>query len=189
MADFESNKRRSNKAVYYFCINMVFCAMFAIAFFTLSRNDCWTVRDSEYPVDPHVNPDAVNTTAWFNLTIFLGFLSYGLASLSSVGYFMSPGKLQRYLATTEKTSRYVTYAVFTAVHVMRLSHTGAVCSGDYLTAEDKEDPIVRSYYMIRTGDFLMFYIYAGWIVFPLILILAVCLMGNSIAALAFDSPK
>ena len=85
-------------------------------------------------------------------------------------------------------SRYVIYAVFICVHVMRYSHTGSVCSGDYLPAEDRSDSIVQNY-NIATGDFFTSYIVAGWVAMPALLIAMLCLKGDSWAALALDAPK
>ena len=88
----------------------------------------------------------------------------------------------------EKCARWVVYCTFIAVHVMRLSHTGSVCSGDYLPAEDRDDVIVKNY-NIATGNFFNFYILFGWIAVPAMLITMVCIKGDKWAALALDAPK
>ena len=85
-------------------------------------------------------------------------------------------------------ARILTYVVFIAVHVMRLSHTGSVCSGDYLPPDYRSDHDVSNY-MINTGRFFMLYIILGWVVVPTLLIVMVCLKGDKWAALALDAPK
>ena len=71
---------------------------------------------------------------------------------------------------------------------MRFSHTGSVCSGDYLPAADRSDSIVQNY-NIATGEFFISYIVAGWVAMPALLIVMLCLKGDSWAALALDAPK
>ena len=88
----------------------------------------------------------------------------------------------------EKLSRLLAYCVFIAVHIMRLSHTGAVCSGDYLPEEHRDDSIVSNY-MIATGNFFTTYLILGWTVLPALLILLVCVKGDKWAAIALDAPK
>ena len=72
---------------------------------------------------------------------------------------------------------------------MRLSHTGSVCSGDFLPAEEFSNDEVRKNYMINTGRFFVMYIILGWTVVPILLIVMVCLRGDKWAALALDAPK
>ena len=127
-------------------------------------------------------------TSWFNATLLLGFIFYAAAATSSLGYLTLSPTLQAISGATEKLARALTYAVFIAVHVMRLSHTGAVCSGDYLPAEARSDEVVQNY-MINTGRFFMMYIILGWTVVPLLLIIMVCIKGDKWAALALDAPK
>ena len=122
------------------------------------------------------------------MTCLLGFFFYGLGTVSSLGYMTKQGRLQSFLNFTEKISRFATLAVFIAVHVMRLSHTGKVCSGDYLPADDRSDDIVQSY-MIKTGKFFWMYIILGWIAVPSLLIIMVCIKGDKWASLALDTPK
>ena len=78
--------------------------------------------------------------------------------------------------------------VFVAVHVMRLSHTGSVCSGDYLPMDARSDEVVK-HYLISTGKFFMTYIIVGWIAVPILLLIMVCVKGDKWAALALDAPK
>ena len=184
---FSQNKRRTGKGLTYFVINASFAAAFGLALFTLSRNECFTTKDSKTPVAPDT-PGANDVTAWFNATCLLGFSFYGIAAVSSLGYLTLSPFLQSISGFTEKFSRLLTYLVFIAVHVMRLSHTGAVCSGDYLPADARSDAVVQNY-MINTGRFFMMYIILGWIVVPVLLIVMVCLKGDKWAALALDSPK
>ena len=185
---FVQNKRRTGKGVTYFVINASFASAFAIALFSLGRNDCYTVKSSQTPVDPATNPEANNVTAWFNATILLGFSFYAAAAVSSLGYLTLSPTLQAFSGATEKLARVLTYLVFIAVHVMRLSHTGSVCSGDYLPADARSDDVVQNY-MINTGRFFMMYIILGWCVVPILLIVMVCLKGDKWAALALDAPK
>ena len=164
-----------------------FAVFFGLALATLGKKSCYTVKGSNVPVDPEIVPDANNTTEWFNLTILLGFLFYTSAALSSLGYLMKHGFLNTCSIYTEKLSRAMTYAIFIAVHVMRLSHTGRVCSGDFLSDTASDEDVDD--YMIATGHFFMMYIILGWIVVPALLIIVVCFKGESWAALALDTPK
>ena len=184
---FTVNKRRTGKGVTYFVINAVFASAFGIALFTLGRNECYTTKDSNTPV-ASTTENANNVTAWFNYTCLLGFVFYGLAATASCGYLTLSPFIQSISGLTEKISRMLTYLVFIAVHVMRLSHTGSVCSGDYLPADARSDEIVDNY-MIATGRFFMMYIIAGWVVVPVLLIIMVCIKGDKWAALALDAPK
>ena len=185
---FSQTKRRTGKGLTYFVINASFAAAFGLALFTLGRNECYTIKGSNTPVDPVVYPNSNNVTAWFNWTCLLGFIFYGAAAVSSLGYLTLSPLLQAFSGATERIARMLTYLVFIAVHVMRLSHTGSVCSGDYLPADSKSDSIVEGY-MINTGKFFMSYIILGWSVVPILLIIMVCLKGDKWAALALDAPK
>ena len=184
---FSQNKRRFGKGLSYCLINTGFTIFFGLALFTLGAKECYTVKGSDVPVTLEMEPDANNTTAWFNFTIMLGFIFYCTAAVSSLGYLTKHGPLNTISTYTEKLSRMLTYTIFIAVHVMRLSHTGKVCSGDYLP-DDVTDEDVQGY-MIATGNFFMTYIVLGWIVVPTMLIVMVCIKGNKWAALALDAPK
>ena len=184
---FSQNKRKAGKGVTYCVINTGFAVMFGMALFTLGKGECYTVRDSNTPVDIAVVPDANDVSSWFNFTIFLGFLFYAIAAVASLGYLTRPGFINSIATLLEKTARILAYFVFIAVHVMRLSHTGRVCSGDYLP-EGASDQEVQGY-MIATGNFFMTYIILGWIMVPALLIIMVCIKGDQWAALALDAPK
>ena len=185
---FEKNKRQVGKAFTYCSINTFFTVIFGMALFTLSRNQCYTIRTSEVPVDINLNPDANNVTLWFNMTCLLGFFCYGLGAVCSLGYLTNLGFLRSMSVFMEKSMRYVTYSVFVCVHVMRMSHTGKVCSGDYLPEDARSDEVVQNY-MIATGRFFWLYIILGWILVPGLLILMVCIKGDKWASLALDTPK
>ena len=184
---FSKTKRRTGKGMTYFIINSTFATAFGIALFTLSRNECFTTKGSNTPVDP-LTPGANNVTEWFNMTCLLGFVFYGMAAVASLGYLTLSPFIQSISGFTERLSRLLTYVVFIAVHVMRFSHTGSVCSGDFLPSEARSDSAVENY-MINTGRFFMMYIYVGWIVVPVLLIVMVCIKGDKWAALALDAPK
>ena len=118
----------------------------------------------------------------------LGFVLYCAGAAASLGYLAKSAFIQRFASALEKVSRLCAYTVFIAVHVMRFSHTGAVCSGDYLPSEARDDEVVKGY-MIPTGQFFLTYIIIGWIAVPTLLILTVCIKGDKWAALALDAPK
>ena len=128
-------------------------------------------------------------TAWFNFTCTLGFIFYATAALSSLGYLTKQGPLNTISSYTEKITRYLAYLIFIAVHCMRLSHTGKVASGDYLSEEELTDDHITDQYLIKTGGFFMTYIVLGWIMVPIMLITMVCIKGEKWAALALDAPK
>ena len=133
-------------------------------------------------------PNAINVAWWFNLTIFLGLTFYAIGVFSSLGHLMTRGPVQTVALALEKVSRYSAYLIFIAVHVMRLSHTGSVCSGDYLPDDARSDAVVQNY-LIATGKFFMTYIIMGWIAVPTLLLIMVCVKGDKWAALALDAPK
>ena len=120
---FDQNKRRFGKAMTFCSINSGFAIAFMIAFAGLGKNECYAAHDSTYPVTPDTE-DAINVTLWFNMTIFLGLVFYTAGALSSLGHLAKHGPFQRVSLMIEKVSRYTTYAVFIAVHVMRLCHSG-----------------------------------------------------------------
>ena len=186
---FVQNKRRFGKGLSYCAINGAFTAMFGIAVFTLSSNECYTIKGSDKAVSIEEYPNANDVTAWFNFTCLLGFIFYATAALSSLGYLTKQGPLNTLSSYTEKISRMMSYIIFIAVHVMRLSHTGKVASGDYLTEEELSDDSIREGYLIRTGSFFLTYILLGWVMVPLMLITMVCIKGEKWAALALDAPK
>mmetsp|Transcript_34959 Transcript_34959/g.45998 ORF Transcript_34959/g.45998 Transcript_34959/m.45998 type:complete len:189 (+) Transcript_34959:30-596(+) len=188
MADaFTQNKRRGGKGVSYCIINTIFAVFFGLALFTLGKGSCYTTRNSNTPVDVAVVPEANDVKAWFNFTILLGFIFYSVAAVASLGYLMKAGFINTFSGYLEKLARMLTYFVFIAVHVMRLSHTGKVCSGDYLPSGASDEDVEG--YMIATGSFFMTYIIIGWIMVPAMLIIMVCLKGEAWAALALDAPK
>ena len=184
---FVQNKRRTGKGLTYFIINASFAAAFGCCEFLVTRNECYTIKGSNTPVTAET-PGANDVTMWFDITLLLGFCFYGAAAVSSLGYLTLSPTLQAFSGATEKLSRVMTYIVFIAVHVMRLSHTGKVCAGDYLPMDARSDEVVQNY-MINTGKFFMMYIILGWCVVPALLIIMVCLKGDKWAALALDAPK
>ena len=183
---FKQDKRFYGKGLSYFIINGGFAIFFLLALLGLGHNDCHAVRGSNSPVDPALYPDSTDVKTWFNSTILLGFVFYTLAAISSLGYIMRAGLLSTISAYTEKVARLLTYAVFICVHIMRLSHVGKVCSGDYVHEDaDSEGKT----YMMATGNFFMTYIFLGWTVVPIMLIVMICIKGDQWAALALDAPK
>ena len=79
--------------------------------------------------------------------------------------------------------------MFITLHVTRMSHTGAVCSGDYLTEAEKNNS--PSGYLMGTGAFLKYFIIIAWLVYPAMLITTLVVFGpkGKIPALILDSPK
>ena len=188
MSSFNRTKSMGGKGFAYCMINSVFAFLFGLAYFTLSKKDCYTIKGSETPVDINFHPDATDVKAWYNATLFLGFIFYCAAAVSSLGYAAKGGAILKFASALEKISRMLSYSVFIIAHVMRLSHAGSVCSGDYLPSEVKSDPNLTGY-MIPTGRFFTFYIMLGWVFVPTILVVLVCMKGDKWAAVALDAPK
>ena len=188
MSDFSRSKRMVGKGLGYCVINSTFASLFAIATFTLSRQDCYTIKGSNTPVDLATHPDATHVKSFFNAACLLGFVFYVAAAVSSLGYLAKGGPILQMASLLEKVSRLLSYTVFIAAHIMRFSHAGSVCSGDYLTADARADPNLTGY-MIPTGRFFMFYIILGWCLVPAMLIILVCIKGDKWAAIALDAPK
>ena len=173
---FLQQKSRGGKGYTYCVIYSAFAVLFGLAMLTLGGRECYTVKGSNTPVDPSVVPDAIDVNGWFNGTITMGFLFYAAAAVASLGYVNKNPVIQAMAGTIEKTARLLTYFVFITVHVMRFSHTGRVCSGDYLPDNATDEEVQQ--YMIATGSFFMTYILLGWIMIPLLLIIMVCIKGD-----------
>ena len=140
--DFSQNKRKVGKGLSFAIIYATFSVFFGLAYFTLGSNQCYTIKTSDVPVSIVVHPNANDTTAWFTFTLGCGFWSYAFAAGASLGYLSVNATIQKYCEMVEKLCRWIVYGTFIAVHVMRLSHTGSVCAGDYLPSEDRDDLIV-----------------------------------------------
>ena len=67
----------------------------------------------------------------------LAFVVYGIAACASVSQCFG-GRLGQVLQQIEKYVNYVCVMVFIMLHIMRWTHSGAVCAGDYLTTEQIE---------------------------------------------------
>ena len=60
-------------------------------------------------------------------------------------------------------------------HTQRLSHVGKVCSGAFLTKDQKNDALIAADYLISRGNFLLGLLIVYWIFFAIIL-LSVCFL-------------
>ena len=49
-------------------------------------------------------------------------------------------------------------------HIYRMDEAGKICSGDYLTDEQKADPAIADNYLLRTGSLFWNYMMGIWII-------------------------
>ena len=178
-------------------------AGFATAFFIFGVKDlatngsCYVSYPTETPVDiatfdplanPGNDPTPTNVKKLFSIVCLSAFIGYAFATLGSFGYCFKAGQK---LQALEKYARYLIYAIFVACHVIRFSFAGKVCSGDYLTGDllpDGSSPDPNQY-LFATGDWLMTYIIAGWIIMPIMLFIMVVTRGDTVAAFVLQAPK
>ena len=187
-SDFSANAKSTPlRAWFYFTANAVYAAAFAVYVFGVWQDSCWTVNGTNVPVTKDTE-GAVNTSINWNSTMFVGFIVYSLQAVCSVSQCFT-GKWGNRLQSIEKYMAYVCIMMFIALHVTRMTHSGAVCAGDYLTdAEKANNP---SGYLIGTGKFLKYFIFVAWITFPTFLLVTLMIYGpqGKIPAQLLDSPK
>ena len=131
-SDFNSNARATPlRAWFYFSVNALYAVSFALFVFAVWQDSCYTVNGSNVPVTKGTE-GAVNTSNNWNMIMFAAFVVYALQACCSVSQCFT-GKWGTRLQTIDKYMAYICIMMFIALHVTRMTHSGAVCSGDYLT--------------------------------------------------------
>ena len=82
--NFDMNaKAAPARGWFYFTVNTVYSAMFALYTFAIWQDSCWTVNGVDTPVTKDTE-GAVNTTKNWNLVMSLAFVVYAVAACASV---------------------------------------------------------------------------------------------------------
>ena len=53
--------------------------------------------------------------------------------------------------------------ILVMTHIYRLDEPGKICSGDYLTDLERNDPIMAGNYVLTIGNILWFYLVLIWV--------------------------
>ena len=187
-SDFGANTKSTPlRAWFYLASNGAYAAAFAFYVFCVWQDSCWTVNGVNVPVTKDTE-GATNTSVNWNSTMFAAFIVYSLQAACSISQCFT-GNVGKVLQQIEKYMAYVCIIMFIALHVTRMTHSGAVCAGDYLTAEEKaRNP---PGYLIGTGWFLKWFIIVAWVLFPsfLLLVLIVQKPYKRVPAQLLDAPK
>ena len=124
-------KSNPYRAWFYFGVNATYAACFAFFVFGVWSDPCYTVNGTDAPVKKSTK-DATNTSNNWKMIMFAAVVVYSLAACSSVSQCFS-GKWGQRLQICDRYIGYICIGMFIAIHIMRFTHSGAVCSGDYLT--------------------------------------------------------
>ena len=99
------------------------------------------------------------------------YLAQGLGNLFCAGYQLTAiylvNSLLMYSVTISRVNKlFLAYGVYTLVmtHIYRLDESGKVCSGDYLSDEERLDPQVTQNYLIETGNLFWYYMQGIWLI-------------------------
>ena len=120
--------------------------------------------------------------------MFAAFVVYAVTALASVAQCFT-GVWGTRLQFVNRYCEYVCILMFISLHIMRWTHSGAVCAGDYLTEAEKQSDVDG--YLQGTGTFLTYFIIAGWCIYPAFLIVTLIINGpeGQTPATMLDSPK
>ena len=77
---------------------------------------------------------------------------------------------------------FVQLAAMIINHVYRLNHVGKVCSGDYLTKEEKALQATQDDYLLQRGKFLWILLIIYWVIFGLCFLCLCCVCVAAAAA-------
>ena len=187
-SDFGANTKSTPlRAWFYLVVNAMYAASFAVYVFGVWQDSCWTVNGTNVPVTKDTE-GATNTSVNWNSTMFAAFVIYSIQAACSVSHFFT-GKIGLALQKIENYMNNVCVLMFIGLHVTRLTHSGAVCAGDYLT--DEEKAANPPGYLIGTGWFLTWFIIIAWLLYPTFLLLVLCVRKpyKRIPAQLLDAPK
>eukprot|EP00347_Sterkiella_histriomuscorum_P006170 403353798 len=138
---------------------------------------CFANQNSDYPIPvthnstSQLNQDlsligqAVDVSYRFNLLYsIMGWSAFAYAFraiIEGLYYKTSYGFLRLSMAV-----EYLFYAIallsLVFMHWFRLSHSGRVCSGDFVKVKDIEDPLLQNYYMDSKGRLLYLILVLLW---------------------------
>mmetsp|Transcript_24370 Transcript_24370/g.28624 ORF Transcript_24370/g.28624 Transcript_24370/m.28624 type:complete len:179 (-) Transcript_24370:44-580(-) len=111
----------------------------------------------------------------------VSYLAQGVLSLIAVTYqLMSIYCISSLLMYRHFISRinklFLLYGAYILVmtHLYRLDEPGQICSGDYLSEEERNDPLIAKNYLLETGKILWVYLVFIWF------ITTMAILGSSI---------
>ena len=109
-----------------------------------------------------------NVSRQFNYLSF-SYLTQGILSLICVTYqlvaifFVNSLLAHRhYISRVNKLFLLYGAYILVMTHFYRLDEAGKVCSGDYLTQAEREDPAIAKNYLLEIGDLLYAYMIGIW---------------------------
>ena len=153
--------------------------MWMVVYFNddLSRKTCYAEEYQDVmQIVPHItheqvkhNKDIVNVTGHFDyLTVSylmqsLLMLGCALYQLAAIMFCKDLLRYRMYVSRINKILMvYLLWVIFWT-HVYRLSDAGKLCAGDDLSHAQREDPILRSNYLIEVGTILKGYLILSWV--------------------------
>ena len=99
------------------------------------------------------------------------YLTQGLGNLFCASYQVAAiyliNSLLMFSSLISRVNKlFLLYGVYTLVmtHVYRLEEPGKVCSGDYLSDEERLDPLITQNYLIETGNLFWYYMQGIWLI-------------------------
>ena len=114
------------------------------------------------------------------------YLTQGLGNLFCAGYQVAAiylvNSLLRYSHVISRVNKlFLIYGVYTLVmtHIYRLDESGKLCSGDYLSDEERLDPQIIHNYLIETGNLFWYYMQGIWLI-SIVAVLAGLVVGYEV---------
>ena len=94
-----------------------------------------------------------------------GLLSFACAFYQVCAIYFYKNLLRYRLYVSRFNKLVILYILYLLIwtHVYRLSQEGKLCAGDDLTHSEKQDPSIRSQYMIQIGNILKGYMIGTWV--------------------------
>ena len=125
--------------------------------------------------------DIINVSNRFEY-LTVSYLAQGVLSLIAVTfqlvaiYFVNSMLMYRnYISNLNKLIQLYGAVILVLTHLYRLDEPGQICSGDYLTEAERNDPLIATNYLIETGKILWVYLVFLWF-----LLTAIALGGSFI---------
>ena len=98
-----------------------------------------------------------------------GMLSFFTASYQLVAIFLINSLLvyRHFISRINKLILLYGAYILVVTHIYRLDEPGKICSGDYLTREESQDPLVTTNYLIAVGKLFWAYMVGLWVMLSL----------------------
>ena len=122
---------------------------------SLDNPNCFGDSNSSIPLPPGASIQGVNVTRHFKLAIRMGFwlslLTFSRAILAQIGLFLRRWMLLWCSYVLFAANISMSIVLFILMQIWRWSHSGMVCSGDYLAEGEECD---SSVYLCFEGKFI-----------------------------------